>query len=50
MLWRKIKQGRGIRDVGMEVRGCQLNSEGRIFTEEIEEVEVRIWGRFIIGH
>lgn len=46
----KNKARKRDKGVGMELRGCQLNSEGRIFTEEIEEVEVRIWGRFIIGH
>lgn len=48
MLWRKIKQGRGIKNVGMEVRRCQLNTEGSTFPEEIEEVGVRILGRFIL--
>lgn len=47
----KSKAGKRIRNVGKEMRDVSwLNSEGRIFPEEIEEIGARILGRFIFGH
>lgn len=51
MLWRKAKQGGG-KGMSERRRGVVswLNSEGKMFPEEIEEMGVGILGRFIFGH